>query len=110
MDTRVKPGYDESYYSASAAMRIVTILSGFFTGSPRLILSTFSMPSVTLPQTVYCLSRKRASPKTMKNCELAEFGFDERSMEQMPRTCGSSLTSAGRLGCEEPPVPVPWGQ
>ena len=48
--------------------------SGSRTGSPRLILSTFSMPSVTLPQTVYCLSRKRASSKTMKNCELAEFG------------------------------------
>jgi hypothetical protein len=30
-----------------------TILSGSFTGSPRLILSTFSMPEITLPQTVY---------------------------------------------------------
>ena len=38
---------------ASAATFIETILSGFCTGSPRLILSTFSMPSITLPQTVY---------------------------------------------------------
>ena len=36
-----------------------TILSGLLTGSPRLILSTFSMPSMTLPQTVYWPSRKR---------------------------------------------------
>ena len=44
-----------------------TILSGARTGSPRLILSTFSIPEVTFPQTEYCLSRKRASPKQMKN-------------------------------------------
>ena len=56
-----------------------TILSGSRTGSPRLILSTFSMPAVTFPQTVYCLSRKRASPKQMKNCELAEFGRPARA-------------------------------
>ncbi len=30
-----------------------TMLSGSRTGSPRLILSTFSMPEVTSPQTVY---------------------------------------------------------
>src|SRR5215470_11917449 len=34
------------------------ILSGLITGSPRLILSTFSMPSVTWPQTVYWPLRK----------------------------------------------------
>jgi hypothetical protein len=39
--------------AASSAMRAVTILSGSFTGSPRLILSTLSMPSTTLPHTVY---------------------------------------------------------
>jgi hypothetical protein len=38
---------------ASAATFIETILSGSLTGSPRLILSMFSIPSVTLPQTVY---------------------------------------------------------
>jgi hypothetical protein len=43
------------------------ILSGSRTGSPRLILSTFSMPDVTRPQTVYCRSRTRASSKQMKN-------------------------------------------
>ncbi len=49
--------------AASAATHGVTIWSGPCTGSPRLILSTFSMPSTTLPQTVYWLSRKRASSK-----------------------------------------------
>ena len=34
---------------------------------PRLILSTFSMPDVTLSHTVYCLLRKDASSKQMKN-------------------------------------------
>ena len=58
---------DVSVQAASAAIRALTILSGFCTGSPRLILSTFSMPSVTLPQTVYWLFRKEASSKQMKN-------------------------------------------
>lgn len=43
--------------SAHAAMSANTlteiILSGSLTGSPRLILSTFSMPSTTAPHTVY---------------------------------------------------------
>ena len=54
------------------------------------------MPDVTFPQTVYCLSRKRASPKQIKNCELAEFGSWARAIEQVPRTCGS----AAELGLE----------
>src|SRR5215467_5174667 len=53
----------------------LTILSGSRTGSPRLILSTFSMPDTTLPQTVYWRLRKGASAKQMKNCELAESGL-----------------------------------
>ena len=85
-------------------------LVGVAHGSPRLILSTFSMPSITLPQTVYCLSRKRASSKQMKNWLLALLGFCERAIEQTPRTCGSALNSAGRFGYFEPPVPVPCGQ
>ena len=44
-----RPGMTNSY----APIVALTILSGSLTGSPRLILSTFSMPSVTLPQTVY---------------------------------------------------------
>ena len=36
----------------SEAMRADTILSGAAGGSPRLILSTFSMPSITRPHTV----------------------------------------------------------
>jgi cyclophilin family peptidyl-prolyl cis-trans isomerase len=35
---------------------------------------------------VYWLSRNGASPKQMKNCELAEFGLCERAMPTVPRT------------------------
>src|SRR5437588_6261683 len=111
MDTRVKPAYDDfGLQAASSAMRALTILSGSRTGSPRLILSTFSMPDVTLPQTVYCLSRNRASVKQMKNCEFAESGLWARAMETVPRVCGSELNSCFRFGYFEPPVPVPCGQ
>src|SRR4029078_13412762 len=95
---------------ASAATFIDTILSGFATGSPRLILSMLSMPSITLPHTVYCLSRKPASSKQMKNWLLALLGFDERAIEQIPRTCGSALNSAGRVGSLEPPGPGAFGR
>jgi len=44
------------------------------------------MPSITWPQTEYCLLSQGASVKQMKNCELAEFGFCERAIEQVPRT------------------------
>src|SRR5580704_13800985 len=88
----------------------LTILSGSRTGSPRLILSTFSMPETTLPQTVYFRSRNPASPKQMKNCELAESGSLARAIEAVPRTCGSALNSALMFGYFEPPVPVPCGQ
>src|SRR5580698_1351954 len=87
-----------------------TILSGSRTGSPRLILSTFSMPETTLPQAVYCLSRNFASSKQMKNWELAESGLCARAIETVPRTCGSALNSALRFGYFDPPVPVPLGQ
>ena len=48
------------------------ILSGSVTeplllSSPLLILSTNSIPSRTLPNTVYCLSRKGAGLKHIKN-------------------------------------------
>lgn len=60
------------YFSAPAASRILTILSGpatcpFAALSPFLILSTTSMPEVTSPTTVYCLFRNGASAKQMKN-------------------------------------------
>src|ERR1019366_7294065 len=58
----------------------LTILSGLLTGSPRLILSTFSMPSITLPQAVYWLSRKRASSKQMKNWLSPEAGLAARAI------------------------------
>src|SRR5260370_10878898 len=67
-------------HAASAAMRALTILSGFCTGSPRLILSTFCMPDVTLPQTVYWLLRNEASSKQMKNWLSAEFWLAARAI------------------------------
>ena len=51
-----------------------TILSGLAGGSPRVILSTFSMPWLTRPHTVYWPSRKVASSKQMKNWLSAESG------------------------------------
>src|SRR5258705_10712059 len=75
MDTRVKPAYDDfGVHAASAAMRALTILSGFCTGSPRLILSTFSIPDVTFPHTVYWFLRKGASSKQRKNWVSARSG------------------------------------
>ncbi len=56
-----------AFPSESQPIVAVVMRSGSRTGSPRLILSTFSMPEITCPQTVYCLSRKRASSKQMKN-------------------------------------------
>jgi len=54
--------------------------SGSVTGSPRLILSTFPMPSVTWPQTVYWLLRNGASAKQMKNWLSPESGFCARAI------------------------------
>src|SRR5215470_15799891 len=45
-------------HAASAAILAEMMRSGSATGSPRLILSTFPMPSVTSPQTVYLPLRK----------------------------------------------------
>ncbi|MNT55795.1 hypothetical protein D3C72_1930600 [compost metagenome] len=68
-----------------------------------------SMPSMTWPQTVYCLLSHGESVKQMKNCELAEFGLCERAMEQVPRTCGMAENSAFRSGLSEPPMPARAG-
>ncbi len=93
-------------YSLTVAL---TILPGSRGGSPLGRASTLSMPSITSPQTVYCLSRKRASSKQMKNWLFALFGFCARAIEQTPRTCGSALNSCGRSGSLLPPMPVPVG-
>ena len=71
----------------SQARIALTILPGSRGGSPLGSASISSMPSVTSPQTVYCPSRKRASSKQMKNCELAEFGL---------RWCAPSSRRRGR--------------
>ena len=84
----------------------LTILSGSRTGSPRLILSTFSIPETTLPQTVYCRSRKGASPKQMKNCELAEFRTRRARHRHRPAHVRLGVELGLEVGYFDPPVPV----
>ena len=59
-------GFARQGYMREAILAL-TILPGSFGGSPFGRASTFSMPSVTCPQTVYWPSRKVASSNTMKN-------------------------------------------
>ena len=58
------------------------------------ILSATSIPEITSPKAEYWPSRKFESLTTMKNCEEAELGSDERAMDTIPRLCGVSLNSA----------------
>ena len=72
------------------------ILSGSFTdplllSSPLLILSTKSIPSITLPKTVYCLSKKGAGLKHIKNWLLALFGSEDLAIDKVPLSCGKLL-------------------
>ena len=67
-------------------------------GSPLGSASTCSMPLSTWPHTVYCLSRKRASSRQMKNWLLALSGNWLRAIEHTPRVCGAALNSALRSG------------
>src|SRR5688500_3530786 len=90
-------------------MVALTILPGLAGGSPAGSESTCSMPLSTSPQTVYWLSRKVASSRQMKNWLLALSGSDVRAIEQTPRTCGSELNSAFKLGRSDPPMPMPLG-
>src|SRR6516165_7694917 len=96
-------------HDASADILAEMMRSGSATGSPRLILSTFPIPSVTWPQTVYLPLRKGASAKQMKNWLSAESGDCARAIDTVPRRWGSLLNSALSF-LPEPPVPVPWGQ
>src|SRR5687768_11193653 len=92
------------YASASGVMRMVftpTRLVGLLFSPPPLrvvgmspILPRTSSPFTTWPKAVYCLSRKRASARQMKNWLPAESGCCERAMERTPRTWGLSLNSA----------------
>ena len=56
----------------------------------------------------YFLSQDTAHLKACATC-LDRFDDLARTMEQVPRTCGSALNSALRLGDFELPVPVPCG-
>ena len=62
------------------------------------------MPETTLPHTVYCLSRKRASSKQMKNWLFALFGLCARAIEAVPRTCGSDYPDLKAEFSAEPHV------
>ena len=74
--------------------------------SPLLILSTKSIPSITLPKTVYCLSRNDASLKQIKNWLLALFGSCDLAIDKVPLSWGKSLNSSLRSGKSEPPIPA----
>ena len=50
--------------------------SGAAGGSPRVIPSTWAIPEITRPKTVYWPFRKWLSLKLMKNWLFAEFGFE----------------------------------
>src|SRR3990167_415752 len=105
------PAHGHSF--ASAATWTLIILSGGAATAPdwpapRLILSTCSMPDVTLPHTVYWPSRKFESLKTMKNWLRALLGSLVRAIETTPRTCGSFENSAFSSS-PMPPLPVPFG-
>src|SRR5262249_16928079 len=102
-------GHGSADHDASAAILAETMRSGSATGSPRLILSTFPMPSVTWPQPGHFPLRKGASAKQMKNWLSPESGDCARAIDTVPRRCGSLLNSALSF-LPEPPVPVPWGQ
>src|ERR1043165_3177167 len=73
------------------------------------ILSATSIPFVTCPNAVYCLSRKPASATQMKNCDDALFGSCARAMETTPRAWWMSLNSA-LMFLSEPPVPQVAGE
>src|SRR5579875_268763 len=68
------------------------------------ILSATSMPLLTSPNTVYCLSRKVLSVVTMKNCEPALFGSAARAIETIPLRWDLGLNSA-LIVYPGPPVP-----
>ena len=72
------------------------ILSGSDTeplllSSPLLILSTNSMPSNTFPNTVYCLSRKGAGLKHMKNWLFALSGSEDLARSSDPDSANSQF-------------------
>ena len=67
------------------------------------------MPLSTWPQTVYCPSRKPASPKQMKNWLLALSGFGVRAIDAAAAHVRLAENSALRFGKSEPLVPVPLG-
>src|SRR5262249_37397940 len=86
-------------YFMSAATCTLTIMSGFSTGSPFLILSTTFMPETTSPITVYWPFSPDASLYMMKNWLLAELLSPPlRAMPTMPRLNGTCENSACRLG------------
>src|SRR3954462_13187734 len=103
---KILRGCATAAHLTSDATCTFTILSGSGTGSPRLILSTTSMPDTTSPTTVYFPFRDEPSANMMKNSEFAESLLAERAMPTMPRLNGTLENSAGTFGYFEPPVPL----
>jgi len=56
----------------SAAIRALTILSGSFTGSPRLILSTFSVPPQAVKRTEVTAYSGICSPRDERRSYMAQ--------------------------------------
>ena len=83
-------------FASGSAQRRLDDLSGPFTGPPRLILSSFSIPGLHLAPDGILRSRKLVSLKQTKNCELAVSGCEARAMEQVPRLCASRSIPARR--------------
>src|SRR3981189_3055483 len=89
------PHHEGLHQAASAAMCALTILSGFCTGSPRLILLTFSLPSVTLPPTVDLFlrsGRARHRGRAAHMRLLVELG-----LELLAGTAGAGALRTSRL-------------
>ena len=66
--------------------------------SPFLILSTNSIPSMTLPKTVYCLSKCGAASKQIKNWLFALSGSADLAADKTPLVWAISVNSAFTFG------------
>ena len=75
-------------------------------GSPFFIISTNSMPLITLPKAEYWRSKCGADWKQIKNWLFALLGSDDLAADIIPLVWAISENSAFKLGRSEPPVPA----
>ena len=67
------------------------------------------MPSITWPQTVYCLLRKAGILEADEELRVGGVRVLARAIEQVPRTWFMLENSAFRSGLSEPPMPARAG-